>query len=61
MKDIISICCYLMSNSAVYLLKSGQALVDDISAAMFNVVFTSLPILLFSVLDRVLDDRLLMR
>lgn len=34
---------------------------DDISAAMFNVVFTSLPILLFSVLDRVLDDRLLMR
>ncbi len=31
---------------------SGQALVDDISAAAFNVVFTSLPILLFAVLDR---------
>jgi hypothetical protein len=31
---------------------SGQSMVDDISAAAFNVVFTSLPILLFSVLDR---------
>ena len=31
---------------------SGQALVDDISAAAFNVVFTSIPILLFAVLDR---------
>jgi len=31
---------------------SGQALVDSITAAVFNVVFTSLPILLFSVLDR---------
>lgn len=31
---------------------SGQALVDSITAGMFNVVFTSLPILLFSVLDR---------
>ncbi|DBA65766.1 hypothetical protein WJX79_001197 [Trebouxia sp. C0005] len=31
---------------------SGQALVDDISAAAFNVVFTSVPILLFAVLDR---------
>lgn len=27
-------------------------MVDDISAAAFNVVFTSLPILLFAVLDR---------
>ena len=25
---------------------------DDISAAVYNVVFTSIPILLFSVLDR---------
>ena len=31
---------------------SGQALVDGISAAAYNVVFTSLPILLFAVLDR---------
>jgi magnesium-transporting ATPase (P-type) len=31
---------------------SGQSMVDDISAAAFNVVFTSLPILLFAVLDR---------
>ena len=29
-----------------------QALVDDISAAVYNVVFTSVPILLFAVLDR---------
>lgn len=31
---------------------SGQALVDSITAAVFNVVFTSLPILLFAILDR---------
>ncbi len=31
---------------------SGQSMVDDISAAAFNVVFTSLPILLFAILDR---------
>lgn len=31
---------------------SGQALVDDISAAAYNVVFTSLPILFFAILDR---------
>jgi magnesium-transporting ATPase (P-type) len=31
---------------------SGQALVDSITAAVFNVAFTSLPILLFAVLDR---------
>jgi magnesium-transporting ATPase (P-type) len=31
---------------------SGQALVDGISAAAYNVAFTSLPILLFAVLDR---------
>ena len=31
---------------------SGQSLVDSISAAAFNVIFTSLPILLYSVLDR---------
>ena len=31
---------------------SGQALVDGISAAAYNVVFTSVPILLFAVLDR---------
>lgn len=31
---------------------SGQALVDSITAAVFNVVFTSIPILLLSVLDR---------
>ena len=29
-----------------------QALVDDISAAAYNVIFTSLPILFFAVLDR---------
>lgn len=31
---------------------SGQALVDSITAAVFNVAFTSLPILLLAVLDR---------
>ena len=31
---------------------SGQAMVDGISAAVYNVVFTSVPILLFAVLDR---------
>ncbi|GAB4813242.1 hypothetical protein N2152v2_000288 [Parachlorella kessleri] len=31
---------------------SGQALVDSITAAVYNVVFTSMPILLFSILDR---------
>jgi len=31
---------------------SGQALVDSITAAVFNVVFTSIPILLLSFLDR---------
>ncbi len=31
---------------------SGQAMVDDITAAAFNVLFTSWPILLFAVLDR---------
>lgn len=41
---------------------SGQALVDSITAAVFNVVFTSLPILLFSVLDRpVKNQRALVR
>jgi len=35
---------------------SGQALVDSITAAVFNVVFTSLPILLLSVLDRPVGD-----
>ena len=35
---------------------SGQSLVDGISAAAFNVVFTSLPILLYSVLDRPVHD-----
>lgn len=35
---------------------SGQALVDSITAAVFNVVFTSLPILLFAVLDRPVGD-----
>lgn len=35
---------------------SGQALVDSITAAVFNVAFTSLPILLLSVLDRPVGD-----
>ena len=35
---------------------SGQALVDSITAAVFNVVFTSLPIFLFSVLDRPVNE-----
>lgn len=35
---------------------SGQTLVDDISAAAFNVVFTSLPVMVFSVLDRQVSD-----
>ncbi|GMH33103.1 hypothetical protein BSKO_00937 [Bryopsis sp. KO-2023] len=40
---------------------SGQTLIDDISAAMYNVVFTSMPILLFSILDRPVDDTILIR
>lgn len=35
---------------------SGQTLVDDMTAAGFNVIFTSLPIMLFSVLDRQVGD-----
>ncbi|KAJ9527131.1 hypothetical protein QJQ45_025174, partial [Haematococcus lacustris] len=35
---------------------SGQAIVDDISAAVYNVVFTALPILMFSLLDRHAPD-----
>ena len=35
---------------------SGQALVDSITAAVFNVVFTSLPIFLFAVLDRPVSE-----
>jgi phospholipid-transporting ATPase len=31
---------------------SGQTLVDDVSAAVYNVIFTSLPILFFSLLDQ---------
>jgi phospholipid-transporting ATPase len=31
---------------------SGQTLIDDISAAVYNVIFTSLPILFFSLLDQ---------
>lgn len=34
---------------------SGQALVDDISAAAYNVIFTSWPIMIFAVLDRPVD------
>jgi len=40
---------------------SGLSLIDDISAAMYNVVFTSMPILLFSVLDRPMGSNTLMR
>eukprot|EP00210_Caulerpa_lentillifera_P001725 g1657.t1 len=40
---------------------SGQSLIDEISAAMFNLVFTSMPILLFSVLDRPMDPNTMMR
>eukprot|EP01025_Chloroclados_australasicus_P031044 TRINITY_DN3132_c0_g4_i1.p1 TRINITY_DN3132_c0_g4~~TRINITY_DN3132_c0_g4_i1.p1 ORF type:complete len:1356 (-),score=176.40 TRINITY_DN3132_c0_g4_i1:580-4509(-) len=40
---------------------SGQTLVDDISAAMYNVVFTSLPVLLFSLLDKPVDFHTLIR
>lgn len=31
---------------------SGQAMVDDITAAAFNVIFTSIPIMLFGIMDR---------
>lgn len=34
---------------------SGQALVDDISAAAYNLIFTSLPVMAFAVLDRPVD------
>ena len=30
----------------------GQALVDGVTAACYNVIFTSVPILIFAVLDR---------
>lgn len=40
---------------------SGQPLIDDISAAMYNVVFTSVPILLFALVDRPLSDESLIR
>lgn len=40
---------------------TGQTLVDDISAAMYNVVFTSMPILLFSLLDRPMGSSVMMR
>ena len=32
--------------------RAGQALVDGVTAALYNVVFTSIPILLYAVLDR---------
>jgi magnesium-transporting ATPase (P-type) len=35
---------------------SGQALVDDISAAAYNVLFTALPIMAFAVADRPVRD-----
>lgn len=35
---------------------AGQSLVDSITAAVYNVVFTSVPILLFAVLDRPVRD-----
>ena len=44
-----SVCCMCVQ---FYNGFSGQAMVDDISAAAFNVIFTSVPILLFAVLDR---------
>lgn len=30
----------------------GQALVDGVTAALYNVIFTSVPILLYALLDR---------
>ncbi|CAD7701700.1 unnamed protein product [Ostreobium quekettii] len=40
---------------------SGQTLVDDISATMYNVILTSMPILLFSLIDRPVSDASLVR
>jgi len=31
---------------------AGQALVDSVTAAAYNVIFTSVPILIFAVVDR---------
>lgn len=39
----------------------GQSLIDDISATVYNVVFTSMPILLFAVLDRPMRDETMLR
>lgn len=50
-----------LSLTSFLLLYEGQTLIDDISAAMYNVVFTSMPILLFSVLDRPVGDITLIR
>ena len=32
--------------------RAGQALVDSVTAAAYNVIFTSVPILIFAVVDR---------
>lgn len=42
------------------ILCAGQTIVDDISAAAYNVVFTALPILLFALLDRHAPDDMLL-
>lgn len=39
---------------------TGQTLIDDISGAMFNVVFTSVPILVYALTDRPAPDNLLL-
>jgi len=39
---------------------SGVALFDSVSAGLYNVVFTSLPILLFALMDRPLSDATLL-
>lgn len=46
--------CTLVSATA------GQTIIDDISGAMFNVVFTSIPILVFALSDRHAPDSLLL-
>ena len=42
----------VLTLSLLAIARAGQALVDGVTAACYNVLFTSVPILLFAVLDR---------
>jgi len=50
MKNILF--CFMLFFYQFYCAFSGQTLVDGVAAAVYNVICTSIPILLFAVLDR---------